>query len=42
MQKTQQLLLPVINGAGQLVGLVDIEQLLQLSRSNSEKSSKSL
>lgn len=32
MQKTQQPLLPVVNGGGQLVGLVDVDQLVELSR----------
>ncbi len=33
MQKTQQPLLPVVNGSGQLVGLVDVDQLVELARS---------
>jgi len=32
MQKTQQPLLPVVNGGGQLVGLVDVDQLVELAR----------
>lgn len=32
MQKTQQPLLPVVNGGGQLIGLVDVDQLVELSR----------
>jgi Zn-dependent protease len=32
MQKSQQPLLPVVNASGQLVGLVDVDQLVELSR----------